>query len=390
MTDASKDTEKNILNVVEDFDYSTQKDSYNAEFKSWRSSKDNRYGFRYIENKREKVFNDSRGFEKSSQAAAESKSIGRIMYVLGIALLLFLVLDTSAARLFALIFGLFGTDVRASMLSAALYGNVTNVVLVLILSSSLKILVPVIYVLLKLRVPLRVGYMSYLNSSVEILNSIGLALIACTVVCLPNAYSSDAKEIYSFFKSTNTDVSMWGQEEFVAYSMFSLIFVPVAYELFLHGPVFAALRQFGDGFAVAVTTFSSCLIADRAAEIPAMLLISFIAAVSMLRSGSIMSAFLVNIIYKIYSFALIMFENESSANMLLKRNIFMMSALVIGVILSGAVYIARKVKKKQVHFMAQYSSEAKASSRLATAAKSFPFTAVTLLCILKLIIGLVL
>ena len=77
MTDTSNDVEKDILDVVEDFDYSTQNSSYNEKYKKWRKNKDNRHAFRFEGNKKEKVFNDSRGFEKRSPEAVEKKIINR-------------------------------------------------------------------------------------------------------------------------------------------------------------------------------------------------------------------------------------------------------------------------------------------------------------------------
>ena len=343
MTDTSNDAEKDILDVVEDFDYSTQNSSYNEKYKKWRKNKDNRHAFRFEGNKKEKVFNDSRGFEKRSPEAVEKKIINRVMYVLGIAML----------------------------------------------ASALKILIPVIYIQLKLKMPLSVGYMSHVNSTAEIVNSVGLALVACTVVCLPTAYSSDTKEIYTLFKSANADVSLWGQREFVVYALFTLVVFPAVYELFLHGPIFAALRQFGDRFAIAVTTVAACLLADTPSEIPATFLISLLAAVSMLRSGTIMTAFIINIIYKSYTFALIMFENENTPSMLLKRNVFMIAALVAGVAVSGSIYIVRRRKGRKLHFIAAYKSEVSPLNRGVIAVKSFPFAAVVMLCILEMVIGVV-
>lgn len=389
MTDTSNDVRKDVLDVVEDFDYSTQNSSYNEKFKKWRKNKDNRHAFRFEGNKKEKVFNDSRGFEKRSPEAVEKKIINRVMYVLGIAMLIFIVIDNSANRLLAPLFRCFGINVHASMLSAAVYGNVTGVVEVLLLASALKIIIPVIYIQLKLKMPLSVGYMSHVNSTAEIVNSVGMALVACTVVCLPTAYSSDTKEIYTLFKSANADVSLWGQREFVVYALFTLVVFPAVYELFLHGPIFAALRQFGDRFAIAVTTVAACLLADTPSEIPATFLISLLAAVSMLRSGTIMTAFIINIIYKSYTFALIMFENENTPSMLLKRNVFMIAALVAGVAVSGSIYIVRRRKGRKLHFIAAYKSEVSPLNRGVIAVKSFPFAAVVMLCILEMVIGVV-
>ena len=195
--------QRELVNVVEDFDCSTQSDAYNKKFKEWRERKDNPYAFRFKANLREKVFNDSRGFEVRSQENEEKRIIGRIMYVLGIAVLMYIVINTIIGKLFAAALGLLGFDVHLSIFSSALYGGVGSVVGTLLLISTLELLVPAVYILLKLKTPARVGFMSKLNSSAEILNAIGLTFITCTLVCLPTAYSSDTNCLQkNFFNLT--------------------------------------------------------------------------------------------------------------------------------------------------------------------------------------------
>jgi len=382
----AENVQRELVNVVEDFDCSTQSDAYNKKFKEWRGRKDNPYAFRFKANRREKVFNDSRGFEVHSQEDEEKRIIGHIMYVLGMAVLMYIVIDTIIGKLIAALLELLGFDIHLSIFSSALYGDVVSVVGTLILISTLELLVPVVYIQLKLKTPARVGFMSKLNSSAEILNAIGLTFITCTLVCLPSAYSSDTKEIFSYFRTTDTDVYKWGQSEFVFYTVFTIVILPIISELFVHGPIFAALRQFGDIFALAITTFVSCLITRDIAEIPAAILISLLAGITMLRSGTIMSAFIVRVIYKMYVFALIMFEGSNSANMLLRRNVFMLITLAAGALISGTIYIVRKMRKHNRRYIAKYHSDVSPARRLITAAKSFPFTAVAIICFVEIIV----
>ena len=373
---------RDILNVVEDFDCSTQNDTYNKYFKEWRKKKDNPYAFNFKGNKKEKIFNDSRGFEKQLPEKAEKTVINRLMHVVGIAMLLLIVTDSIFGRAAIYLLSLLGLDVHISMINSAMYGDVSLVLIAFLCISMLKLLIPLIYVTKTLNIPRKAGFMSKVNSSVEILNAIGITLIACTVACLPTAYSSDSKEIFSFVRSVDTDVSLWDSNEFIAYTMFTVIVLPVLFELLVHGPMFTALRQFGDPFAIIVTSTVACLIVRDFTEMPAMLMISVIAAMTMLRSGTIMSAFIVNIVYRIYCLALITLEMGNTTNMLIKRNIFMLSALIAGVLIFGTIYIVRKLRKKNKHYIAFYHSDISHSRRLYVAARSYPFLAIAFLCLI--------
>lgn len=378
----AKPKNKDILNVVEDFDCSTQNSTYNKYFKEWRKRKDNPYAFNFKANRKEKIFNDSRGFEKQLPEKAEKTIINRLMYIIGIAMLLVVVIDSIFGKIIIYVLGLLGLDLHISILTSAMYGDVFLVLVAFLAVSVLKLLVPVIYITKKLNMPRKIGFMSKVNSSSDILNAVGLTLIACTVVCLPTAYSSDSKEIFTFVKSVHTDVSLWDSTEFVIYTIFSIIVLPILFELLIHGPVFTALRQFGDVFAIGVTTTVACFITRDFTEMPAVIIMTVIAAVSMLRSGTIMSAFIVNIIYRVYSFALINLEVSNSANMLIKRNIFMLSSLVAGIVISGGVYVYHKLKKRNTHYIAAYSSDISPARRFYVAARSYPFLAVVIICII--------
>jgi hypothetical protein len=267
-----------------------------------------------------------------------------------------------------------------------LYGDVSLVLSAFLIVSAMKLLIPLVYVTKKLNIPRKAGFMCKVNSSAEILNAVGLTLIAGTVVCLPTAYSGDSKEIFTFVNSINTDVSYWDSKEFVAYTFFSIIILPVLFELLVHGPLFTALRQFGDPFAIIVTTTVACLITREVTELPGVMVVAVISAVCMLRSGTIMSAIIVNVIYRVYCFALINLEVSNSANMLIKRNIFMISCLAGGVVISGTIHIVQKLRKKSKHSIAYYSSDISPARRCYVAARSYPFLAVAAICIIDTVV----
>ena len=43
MNDDNRDDIRTVINVIDEFDYSTQTDDYNDEFKKWRRTKNNRF-----------------------------------------------------------------------------------------------------------------------------------------------------------------------------------------------------------------------------------------------------------------------------------------------------------------------------------------------------------
>ena len=281
-------------------------------------------------------------------------------------------------------FAKFKEGVRTS----AVYGGGTEIVTTMLAISCLSLLVPIVYLHKKLKMPFKVEFMSTVNDSAEILSSIGMAMVVCTIVCLPSAYSSSTRDIYNYFRTIDTDISIWDQKEFVIYTIFEIVVLSILNEILLRGGIFGALRQFGDSFAITVTAVVSALLTRDFYEMPAAILISIVASVGMLRSGTIITAFFVRIIYKIYLFTLIIFEVDTSSNMMINRNLFMLIVFISGVAVAMSIQVLGKRKRKKVY--APYQSENPAISRFAFAMRRSLFFSIAGICLLQALIDVVL
>ena len=104
----------------------------------------------------------------------------------------------------------------------------------------------------------------------------------------------------------------------MVYAIFDIVIISIMSELLFRGAIFSALRQFGDIFAIIITSCASALLVQDFRELPAALMISAVAAVGMLRTGSVLTAIFVQMIYKMYRLALVLLEADSP------DNIFMM------------------------------------------------------------------
>ena len=259
MKDSANTDQQNIINVVDDFDSEVSASSYNSEFKKWRKNKDNPFAFNFEINKKERVFSDSRGFENRSKTETEKKVLGNIMRIIGIAMLISVVLQTVIGKLIIYLLELLGFDIHTTFFYSAVYGGGTEIVVVMLSISFAALFIPVVYLHKKLKMTLKSGIMRTVSDSAEIIVSIS---------CLPTAYSSETKDIYNYFQSIETDISVWGQTEFVIYTIFDVIILSVITEFLLRGAVFSALRQFGDVLAIVITTIMSGLLSRDFLEAP--------------------------------------------------------------------------------------------------------------------------
>ncbi len=370
-----------IIDVIDDFDYSTQNDKYNEKFRRWRRKKDNPFSFCFSENKKESVYIDNRGFIADSAVYAEKKVLVNIFYYIGLALLMWITVDNIISRFLIFVFDLCGVNIHNNYFSSVIYGGSLEIVITIIVVTLLKILIPSIFLHCKFKLPAKVEFMGSMNNSIALMGAISTTLIICTATSIPSAYTSESKEVYEYFRNIQTDVSVWGQTEFIAYTIFDIVIVSVISELFFRGAMFAVLRQFGDIFAIVTTSVITTLLSQNLQAMPVILLVSLVSSYGMLASGTVFTSIAVVIVYKMYEFALTIIETDSSEKMPLIRNSFMIIALIIGGIglLTYWIYMIRK----KVHGISFYKSEITDIKRFAYSVRIFPFSAVILLCIVS-------
>lgn len=377
-------TNDHIIDVVDEFDYSTQNSAYNEKFRKWRKNSENPYAFGYEDNKRESVYVTGRGFVENSALDAEKNVLSRIFNIIGIAALIWVVVDNAAPNLIAFLMNRYGFNINNNFFSSSIYGGKKEILIVLIVYGLLRLILPTLYLHLKLKLPHKVEFMRKLNDPIALLGALSVAIIFCTAVSIPVAYSDNYKDIYEYFAKLNADIYVWDQKELIIYIFFDVIIVPVLSELLFRGGMFAALRQFGDPFAIVVTAFTSALLTQDFVQMPAVFLISIAAGYGLVTSGTIFTAAAVHMIYKLYTLTLTVIELDTSDKMPLTRNLFMIAALIVGAV-GFAVYWLSRMKRKKKN-IALYRSELAFGKRTVHSVKTFPYSAVALICIVCAVI----
>lgn len=381
------DEPKNIIDVVSEFDYSTQNKKYSDNFRKWRRNKNNPFAFNFSANKNESIFIDGKGFIDNSPVVSEHETLSRIFYIIGIAMLLWVTFENIIGKIIIYTLDIIGVNIHSAFFSTSCYGGSIEIVTVMIVLSLIKIYVPTIYIHKKLKMPLKVEFMDTMNHPTELINAIAMSLIVCTITSIPDAYSSSAREIYDYFKSINADISVWGQAEYVIYTIFDVIITSISAEILFRGAIFSALRQFGDTFAIIVTSVMAALLTQNFPDMLTVFVISIISSLGMLKSGSVFTAFAVKIVFKMYQLSIVIIEASNSENMFLVRNLIITGIFIISNISVIIIYFMRKNKNK--NYLAEYNSEISIKERLLFSFRTFPFTAVAVICIIAAYIKII-
>lgn len=385
MKNTAEKIESEIIDVVNEFDYSTQNDEYNKRFINWRRNKDNPYAYNFVRNQKESVYVDGQGFVNKSAADAESEVLGKILYVIGAALLVMMVIENVLGKTAVQILSMLGVNIHNSFVNSTIYGGCTEIVVFLIAVTLIKLIVPLLIVHSKFRMPVRLKFPGQLNDSGELIGAIAVTLVFSAVMSIPSAYSNETKEIYSFFKAYHADFSVWGQSEFLVYTIFDVIVVSIAVEALFRGEMFSALRQFGDVYAVVITSLISGLVTQDIYGIPGGIIISAVAAVGALRSGTFFTAVFVRIIYKMYLLAMAIIEVDTSENMFFTRNFFILAAFITGVIVSGLIYFRKNRNRRRI--FASGGTYLSFGKKIVLACRTVPLAAAAVICLIAAVMS---
>lgn len=373
MNDSKLGNDNSVIDVVKEFDYSTQQDAYNKKFIKWRNQRDNPYAYNFTENKKEMVFVEGHGFLNSSAAEAEERTLKNIFYVIGIAMLGVFTIDNVLRKLFIQLLGLIGVNVHTTFFNSVIYGGSTEVAAVLIFSILVKLLAPAIFVHSKFKIPMQVSYPCVIGDGIELFLAISTTLVVSVIMSIPSTYVQATHEIYSFFKEYSSDVSLWDQEEFIIYTVFDVIVLSVLTEILFRGEMFAALRQFGDLFAIAVTSVLSGLITQDFNVMLGSIMISIVSSIGLLRSNTIFTAIAVRVTYRMYLLSLTLVEIYAD-DLYITRNLFMAAVFVVGII-AFAVCLINNSRRNR-HFCVGFNMYVPMKRKLIIVLKSFPMSAV--------------
>lgn len=372
------------VDVVEDFDYSNHSDSYNQAFKAWRKDEKNDYVFR-CKRGTEVVYVEGKGYSASDPAAEERSAMARINVVIGVAMLCYLLIENLLSVVLMGVFHLIGIDVNYTYSDNTLYGNQTAVLLILMAESLLKYLVPILIFHRFFRMPRSVSAQLRPYVPAEMLSSFFITIAAFSVSNIWLLFSSVNIISYSALGNAYYAVSYMSPAYQIIYMLYELLIVTALTEIMLHGEVFHVLRQFGDWYAVAVTSMLAVCAAHSPVTVLMEFVVSVIAGCAVLRSGSLLSAIFNRIACRVILLVLFLMEIQPSHRMYIYRPWFLVGLLMVGLV--GMVLFTKPARKRcglvtQKHYLSP-------RQRLVVLQRSGPLAITFGLCLVLMVIEVV-
>ena len=283
------------VDVVEDFEYDSENEQYNQDYRHWRRHNKGAFMFRFSDNSREHVYVDGAPGSITDAAFTERQALLNLSSRVGIALLVFLLSEVLGSSLLIAVMRMFHIPISINFLTYQMDGNQWAATGIRILCLVLKYCLPTAILTRMCRLPQPVYMPASLGAIPEFIGSVGAGMIVAAVYC-----------VAAIPTSVQLSQRLFSYKELPAiatYGVFDVLAVSVLAELFFRGALLPLLRQFGDPFAVLVTALIGFLCPNALPERICELLIGFAAGYLIIRSGSLLKCAMLRIVYSSLKYA---------------------------------------------------------------------------------------
>ena len=290
-------SEHKRIDVIENFDYDSVNRQYGTDYLQWRRHTKGPFIYRYIDNSRENVYtvNSSHLRRSKSAASAERAALAKCSELIGIALLLFLVIELVGGTLLIALLHLFQIDIRMDFLTLKMNGSQWAVVGVRALLLMLKYLLPAAILIRCCRIPQNVYAPAAPNALPELIAAAGAGFLTAGIYSLTaQRQGVETAQLLFTYKDTGA---------IYVFGLFDAIVGSVLAEVFYRGTILPLLRQFGEPFAVTVTALIAFLCPNALPDRVSELLIGLAAGYLMIRSGSVFKCVVLRTVYTALSYA---------------------------------------------------------------------------------------
>jgi membrane protease YdiL (CAAX protease family) len=307
-----------------------QDKSYNECYKIWRKQKKDTIGFYYVDSPNELTYQDGVGFIKNYPEAVETNALSQLNHYIGISLLIVVIIDILGKYAVPVILNKLGADITLDIADLSLYGNPWIIIALAVGSTLLKAIYPVFTCLKVMQVPVNLLYPVKITNKPMFRISVPITLMFCGLSVMA-IYFLNMLQIYLHIDTISkiNFVIDDNNPAKIVYLIVIVVISPVLSELGGRCLLTQLLRQFGDGYAIIVTSIFSALVTYSLTSMVFSFIMSLIMCYFMMRTGSVITSIIMKI--SIFSFSVCFWLIKDMPDSQIKR-ILMISFLLLCII----------------------------------------------------------
>ena len=284
------------VDVASSHVYQNQDAGYHEAFTRWRNDPGNRYGYRFVRDTREHTYVDGEGYAESRSENAERLSLRRCFGFLGMSMLVYFLLSQMHSLLLKVLF----TDASAKhMYFSDRSSRVIFASKELAVSSGFacfSLLLVLILYLVFVHLPVKVALPSARVDPKFFAYSFTVAIMMMVVFHIFDIVLSLALQrlgIDVTFYSFSVADSSQGMACYIGLEM---LLQPILLELVFRGCILQLFRQFGDRFAILVSSFAAACCYFDITKMMYVFCWGVILGIITIKSGSIVPAAVIRVV----------------------------------------------------------------------------------------------
>lgn len=263
---------------------------YSESYRKWRHENKGRYGFFYSDKKNEFIYENGRGFIKDIPEFAEVSALGNVNSVISRILTIYMLFMTFVNYVFpGFLANFFGVNIGINYTTQQLFGDEASIIVYQYITEIFGRLIPLFMLAFVTKMPFRIMFPTKISNVPLFKSSVPAALL---VAAVGSVMMYPYKIVLSFINA-DTDLNLLVTDN-TAVQIMSIalraFLIPILSELIVHGCFFQLLRQFGDGYAVAVTSLILALNSADIRVFPFYMIIGVAMGYFTLRTGSVITA----------------------------------------------------------------------------------------------------
>jgi len=272
-----------------------QDKSYNESYKKWRKQNKDTIGFYYVDSPNELTYQDGVGFIKNYPEAAETKALSQLNHYIGISLLIIVIIDILEKYAIPVVLNKLGVDITLDIADLCLYGNPWIIIALSAGSALLKVIYPVFTCLKTLKAPINLLYPVKITNKPMFRISVPVILMFCGLSVMAGYFLNMLQDFLHIDTFIKIKFIVDNNVASVVYLIVIIIIIPTLSELGARCLLTQLLRQFGDGYAIIMTSLFSALVTYLLSHMIYVFTMSLILCYFMMRTGSVLTSVIMRV-----------------------------------------------------------------------------------------------
>lgn len=284
-----------------------QNKEYNEMYRKWRIDHADDYGF-YFQGSSELTYRSGEGFITKYPEASERHALNGINSVIAKTLIMYTLLTIANLLLFSDL--PIAVTYKVSFSSGGFFTGDEDLTLILsYVINILRRLLPMFYFMGKVRMPAKVMFPMKVSNKPLFHAAVPMAMFTYGIFTLLSGVEVFIADLIGI----NAHNTIWLPESSSAMIMSAILYtviIPIISELVHHGVLLHILSQFGDGYALLLTSMICALTTDNNRALFFSFAYSLVIGYFTMRSGSVLTALIMRIFFTSSSYWLTFIKNS--------------------------------------------------------------------------------